>query len=424
MLRLKLQEHPTTKLEISPLMMVKEGHNFDSHTVQQLLLQSQSNPHLQFLELIGLHIDRPIAATLLQVFQQREWERVTLVGCTGRDLFAVFMGGLCRVKSLHLTGVVLDDHAFPFSSLSLGLKQFAPQLTSLSVTWSVLGEGVVGALSDAFTHSDSRLQIITLMGCDLHDDHLAELLQGELKGVKILNLDDNHCHAHGSLAIARLLQRSSSTLEELNLSEQSPSSTTDAEEEERHEQKIDILIISQALRCNTTLQTLDLSFNRLDDSDVLALCTALVDNDTLRNLDLRSNWISNVGIVSLSECCLIRMRGIRNLQLARNPFDDTDELLEAVKLNVELEELGLDHHLMNYGEIQFYITLNKGGRRLLKDSGQHVPLGLWPLVLERCHGLKRWSHDVVFHLLQGPVLFERSNLHSTCSHRSCSVCQC
>jgi hypothetical protein len=379
-----------TKLEISPLM-VNEGHHFDNHTVQRLLLQSQSNPHLQFLELIGLHFNRTIAAALVQVFQQREWERVTLVGCTGRDLFAVFMG-ISRVKSLHLTAVVLDDHAF--SSLSMGLK-LAPQLTCLSLTWSTLADGV-GALSDAFTHSD-RLQRITLMGCNLHDDRLAQLLQGGMNGVKTLILEDNHCHVHGSLAIAKLLQRSC-TLEELNLSEQSP---TDAE---KHE-KIDALTISQALRCNTTLQTLDLSFNRLDDSDVLALCTALVDNDTLRNLDLRSNWISNVGIVSLSEG-LIRMRVIRNLQLAGNLFDVTDELLEAVKLNVELEELGLDHHLMNYGEIQFYITLNKGGRRLLKDSG-HVALGLWPLVLERCHGLK-WSHDILFHLLQGPALFERS----------------
>jgi hypothetical protein len=145
---------------------------------------------------------------------------------------------------------------------------------------------------------------------------------------------------------------------------------------------------------------------------LLALCMALVDNDaTLRYLDLRSNWISNVGIVSLSEC-LIRMRGIRNLQLTCNPpFDGTDELLEAIKLNVELETLGLDHHLMNYGEIQFYMTLNKGGRRLLKDSAHHVPLELWPLVFERCQQQRagpKWRHDVVFHLLQGPVLFERS----------------
>jgi hypothetical protein len=73
----------------------------------------------------------------------------------------------------------------------------------------------------------------------------------------------------GSLAIAQLLQRSRAVLKELNLSDQRSPTTTDDAEEEKHE-KIDILTISQALRCNTTLQTLDVSFNRLDDSDVAA----------------------------------------------------------------------------------------------------------------------------------------------------------
>ena len=72
-------------------------------------------------------------------------------------------------------------------------------------------------------------------------------------------------------------------------------------------------------------------------------------------------WLGIVSCPSLLSERLIRMlRGIRNIQLAGNIFDVTDELLEAVKLNVELEKLGLGHHFMNYVEIQFYTTLNKG----------------------------------------------------------------
>ena len=372
--------------------MFKEGR-FDINTVQHILFQSLKSPDVRSLELTGLHIDQTLASSLLQVLRKRNyWERLTLVGCTGRDLFAVFTG-LSKVHSLYLTGVALDYEAF--CTLSLALKH-APNLTSLSLTWLSLHEGIT-PLAESFACNHS-LERLILTGCNVQDDHLAELFSQALTGMQQLNLEDNHCHAHGSVAISKLLQRTTS-LVDLNLSEQSP--TDDANYE-----KIDIRPIAQAVRWNQTLRSIDLSYNCLNDTDLTLLATALIENVMLMQLELGSNLISDIGISSLATS-LVRMRGLKRLHLTRNPFSKTDELLNAVKLNLELEELEIDLQMMNFTEIQYYLTLNKGGRRLLKSSTQ-VPLGLWPLVLERSNDLK-WNTSVMFYLLQGPVLFERAD---------------
>lgn len=105
-----------------------------------------------------------------------------------------------------------------------------------------------------------------------------------------------------------------------------------------------------------------------------AICDALTKNETLHHLDLRVNRITNTGVVALASY-LERMRGLKSLNLGGNFFDLSDKLLEAVKVNLELEDLILSGHVKNMKDIDYYLTLNQGGRSLLEFLS-HVPFGL------------------------------------------------
>jgi hypothetical protein len=81
-----------------------------------------------------------------------------------------------------------------------------------------------------------------------------------------------------------------------------------------------------------------------------------------------------------------------------------------MRINVDLDQLVVDRHLRLYDEIQYFASLNRGGRRLL--AMPNTPLAVWPLVLERCqrnvHHFqeKRVGRaDVIYYLLHGPVIF-------------------
>jgi hypothetical protein len=64
--------------------------------------------------------------------------------------------------------------------------------------------------------------------------------------------------------------------------------------------------------------------------------------------------------------------------------------------------------------LRYYTVINRGGRRIL-SSRANVPLGLWPVVLERAwkisYGVveeRQAKLNALFYLLKnGPVLFQR-----------------
>jgi hypothetical protein len=66
-------------------------------------------------------------------------------------------------------------------------------------------------------------------------------------------------------------------------------------------------------------------------------------------------------------------------------------------------------------QIDYFLALNQGGRRLLlEEKNNHeanVPSGLWSLLFERVntlyHSQPSIQASVLFHILQGPVLFGR-----------------
>ena len=228
------------------------------------------------------------------------------------------------------------------------------------------------------------------------DDQVFCLITGLAEGrhpLKKLILTLNSCHDKGIQAFHQwLIMHDDCQLEYLDLSHQ----------KDEHRKMTMLEPLAEALKTNRTLQILKLSRNRLDAHDIESLLQALRVNPMLRELDLRYNMIGNQGIRRIAQT-LCDYQGLQMLSLSSNEAignDDLDQtlllLVDSLKRNRGIEFLDLGPTvtpISSNREIQFYISLNWAGRRLL-SSEKPVPLGLWPIVLERSR--KRNTDNVNF----------------------------
>jgi Ran GTPase-activating protein (RanGAP) involved in mRNA processing and transport len=189
-------------------------------------------------------------------------------------------------------------------------------------------------------------------------------------------------------AIAGLLEREASKLSSLDLSMQRPG--------------LGASPLALALTTNTTLKKLHLG--NLKDEGLFALATGLQSNQTLETLTLVECGINNSKLASL--CApLPNWSGLKKLNLRWNGFNESgiDHILEALKENMSLTELGVDHKNEN-GKTQklmeYYLRLNQGGRRVLHTS---LRPSLWPLILEKSKDVP----DVLYHFLMEEIIWIR-----------------
>lgn len=269
-------------------------------------------------------------------------------------------------------------------------------------SFSILASGLKG---------NTTLKVLKLRSLGLNDTNVEDLLDA-VKGhpsLHTLDLSFNHCRQLDEVAS---LIRNSSSLVHLSLGYQNLWQSP----------KIDITKFCRSLRRNQSIKTLSLARNKLTDSDILLLTTALACNNTLEMLDLRENSISDKGVCILANT-LKNSTSIRRVSLVKNPFrkEGAIELLNAVQTNYNLFQVDVNDNMYECHKIRFETALNKGGRRALHE---HLPLSLWPLVLERVNRLDfddsevtmvgfsfdlevtSYQLDVLHFLLRGPALFE------------------
>lgn len=126
-----------------------------------------------------------------------------------------------------------------------------------------------------------------------------------------------------------------------------------------HNLKIeDCMNLYDALKVNTSLQTLILSHNYLGDTYVIILADILYQN-TLVTLDLSRNIISNGGARSLS-AALISNTSLSKLNLSFNEIEDRGAvaLSVAIRRNKTLKMLDLSHNFIEeYGWIDLSESL-------------------------------------------------------------------
>ena len=172
--------------------------------------------------------------------------------------------------------------------------------------------------------------------------------------------------------------------------------------------RLNIELLSIALKENTTLKSLQLSGNGLTSACVLWLSLALTYNTTLETLDLQDNQITDVGVCDLANN-LTKFSGLKRLYLWDNSFTavGAQALVNALKDNIinnnnnntTLEEITTFSKFHCSPQLLYYTCLNKAGRRLIWSSGNNddndddkrIPLSLWPMILERVHGFSSSS---------------------------------
>lgn len=176
------------------------------------------------------------------------------------------------------------------------------------------------ALSEGLGDNVS-LKTLDLSCCYLQDDVLAQIVSG-LAGhpsLQTLDLSRNAARDQTLNALGKVVGHHQTKLISLDLRQQ----TDDV--------PLDISELSQALRNNSTIESLKLSHNRLMDTHVMDLVECLEGNDSIQELDLQYNQITENGLNYLTEH-LSGMKSLEVLLLGGNTFGpDGRNLLESLQ---------------------------------------------------------------------------------------------
>jgi Ran GTPase-activating protein (RanGAP) involved in mRNA processing and transport len=287
-------------------------------------------------------------------------------------------------------------------ALATGLKA-NKILQSLDLSRSRLDADSVSTLVKGL-RDNSSLRSIKLRSLNLGDEQVTEI-GNALKYhpyLKALDLSFNQCRSLDSVAS---FVNQNPRFQELSVGYQNVWKAP----------KLDITRLTIALHTNTSLTTLSLARNKINDLDAELLATTLRENSIIQNIDLKENRIGDRGVNFLADA-IATNTGLRKVNLTKNPFFCLDALLMAVRVNLNLVHVELTENSFAAQQIRYYSSLNKGGRRLLDEK---PVLGLWPLVMEKVNKMD-WGEDysssfdeppnqaldVLYFFLQGPLLFE------------------
>jgi tRNA A64-2'-O-ribosylphosphate transferase len=230
----------------------------------------------------------------------------------------------------------------------------------------------------------SSLRDVRLTSCFAHnghpldDDSIALLIHGIEHNPKLerLNLTGNKCLDRGVAALATLLDRTK--IQHLDLSCQC------IDEDE----SMNFSLLVGALGRTSTLQSLELKFNKLSsDRDMAFLAAALMHNTSIKSIGLASNKITNSGLEILASR-VPSMQVLRRLALNNNAFDNQGATLlaQAMKENFTISHVICEKSLQSYRDIRYYADLNWCGRMFVKKFASYKP-SLWPLILGRATAL-------------------------------------
>jgi hypothetical protein len=415
-----------------PIIYAGVDGRLNQRTLQKICV----NTSITKLTLLDISFENHQLEQILGLFSydRRQWQELSFSSCSGAveqiiDAVTHDKCGRLRFYACDMTSAIAE-------ALKRGLE--SPFIPLVEISWSegvsipiesmhLLGEGLRATtfletlnLSQAVVENDvlsvlanalsvnSSLTTLNVFGCDFSDGLVALLMDSLPKSIEELYLGRNRCRALGMRAICNFLESNDCRICKLSLYEQQ---LVDGEE------GIDLSTLTSALERNISLEYLNLSYNKVDDEDMQSLAIALTQNATLRELTVHNTGISDRGMEGFCSR-LPDMKGLKIWTLGGMQLFDGESashfILEGLRTNVTLESIISPSIFLtpNAAEIQHYVALNRGGRRLLQES--NVTRGLWPLAIERATRIMKYEEDgleksftIIFTLLRGPVLLER-----------------
>jgi Ran GTPase-activating protein (RanGAP) involved in mRNA processing and transport len=415
--------------------------SFDAKSIIKLLTLAKKSPHVNDLFLGYADIDHITSLLLLELFQEdRKWKRLALQGCAGRisETCVVLLVTLGKVESFCLYQNEMEYELF--ASLGMILATNPKYLTTLDLEAYFFDEGaeaLAHGLSKNITleHLDlydcrfgghaayilakglqgnRHLESLQLGLCNLGDDEVAAILEAlqDHPRIQRIFLDCNHSGPSSSETMSLMLAGNRTpNLLQLSLKLQHDVEPGNVDWRE----PLDFGMLAASLHLNSCLQHLCLSHNRLSLRDVSNLMAG-VKESAIRILHLEVCGISDEGAQNISSNL---NTGLVEIHLAGNVFSNEScekYFLESIRVHTQLEFLHVGEEYACQIEIDYYARLNKGGRRIFSNPSR-VPLALWTLVLDRANRLdwqvsddtagEGFAEDVLFYMLQGPVLCER-----------------
>lgn len=292
-------------------------------------------------------------------------------------------------------------------SLSRGkILGFHESIENLDKTESRFLDDGASLLAQGLGRNQS-LKAVCFSDCNLMDESLSELVKclHHHPSLEELDISFNKCRSSGMGRLSGLLQHSRS-LQRLSMGFQAFGEA----------KRIDLSSFAGVLESNTTtLKYLDLGGNSLRDDAMIPIANALCQNVTLETLDLSENRLSNRG-VSTMVASMGGMHGLRRRVLENNRFDEVAiaELANALTVNMVLEDIEVEGVLKTssgiaWRKLAYYLDLNWGGRRILFEA-RDVPLSLWSIILERSNNAVNYdltrevmSADIVY-IIARPIL--------------------
>ena len=249
--------------------------------------------------------------------------------------------GVCALGEALAVNQSLTELSLQWNDISSGVENYSPRTCQEEVDF--LGDPqddilVVGARSLAMGLLSNRtLRKLDLRGNFIGMDGARVLLEALQSHPTLVSLDlsENSLGTESGPSVQQFLE-CNSTLEFLGLSGN----------ELGFEQGLDCVL--QGLRANHSLQSLDISRNRLRDAGAIKVSDFLSTNPMLKKLDLSWEGIGKDGIVALS-AGLRENRRLRTLILMDNNIEDPEAevLTQALEHSASLRTVNLSGNLLS-----------------------------------------------------------------------------
>lgn len=233
------------------------------------------------------------------------------IGMKGFEAIAEFLRSEhCVIQTLSLTNSGLSHNSM--APIANAMKK-NKTITSLTLSCNDLLQQGAMSVSEMI-RENKVIQHLDLYGCKLSEQGSAAILEAlcENPNILYLELDRNILATLGETAVGKYLVHKNCHLKTLNLSQS----------------RIRPHNLLSSLALNTSLRSLDLSYNILDDNSVDLLCEALKSNKFLQKLNLSHcglNETSAKKIIQYASASItvIRffMREVGNIQHPKVKYD-------------------------------------------------------------------------------------------------------
>eukprot|EP00435_Cladocopium_sp_Y103_P036564 s1526_g9.t1 len=231
-----------------------------------------------------------------------------------------------QIEQGTIDGIQLSNkHITPYEAISLAKaveEKMADEnkstIKEINLFGNTIGDEGVKAFSRVIAHENSAVEMLDLGSCGMRDRGAIDLAEALMKNktMRVLSIRMNHLTKPGIDAIANALN--TSVIQNLSLKDcgLSPDAVT---------------LLAKALKTNSALKDIDLSFNKEMGTGVARIAEALKQNKSLEILDLGYCDIDDV-IVDEIALMLKENTALKDINLRGNKFTDAGagRLLQAL----------------------------------------------------------------------------------------------